>query len=371
MAIEVTCKACGNVAKVPDSAAGGKRFCKLCGYTYMVPAPAMAGGPAVAAMAQGAKACKVCGGPVPPGRRVRAGQGMFWCIACFEKEQARSAADTPAPPASAPSSPRAYTQTRAIAETAFSLATSPPDDDPYPPNRGVADATPSAVKTVEGQRVELDEPVPFKLADEPDPAAPSRRQSAPSTATPPAWPDEVADAEEEDETATALHYPCRVCDFLFVAKEIYTEFDGQFICRTCWKTHGTPTPAGVAPHLLPGVEPAPTPRPRDDNAVFCEMCQETFAPEKLQLMPDGQVLCAKCIRDKRLKDRALARVAERMAQAQGMDMKRERQQSSMRTTLLSVIGGLAGIALLLWQLKVNGILFAETHHGPPIHKTAH
>ena len=159
--------------------------------------------------------------------------------------------------------------------------------------------------------------------------------------------------------------------FSFTQKEVYVEADGDTICKECWKTHeprtSVPSPAG----LPPGLEPAPSPFRETEDAVFCEQCQQIFTPDKLQLLEDGPVLCRKCTNRRKIKLREEARKAKRLAEAFGGAAPRVRGQSSMKSTILSIIAGLAGIGLLLWQLKASGLLFNETHHGPPVVKTHH
>lgn len=312
--IDVTCQACGNISSVPDTAAGARRFCKMCGTPFVVPGGAAPAKPA-APDPSAASLDLLDFGPAPAKKAAPKPGGAF------AASPHPSTAWT-APPVRSDAAPaRQFTQkvgSPAGARTAARPGTAdrkPPEqqDDPY----------------------EVHSDLPYLTQD-------------------------------EDDDPSLLDYPCRVCEKLFLSTAIYAEPDGDTICKMCWRELAH-EPA-VAASALPGaleLAPASARQLPPDGQIFCERCRRILKRDKLHVESDGAVLCANCSRKRKLKLKIEERQAEKLKEMADPAKRRNPvDKQAMVKNGLMVAGAIGALGLLAYTLKSNGIWFEKEK---PVH----
>lgn len=192
----------------------------------------------------------------------------------------------------------------------------------------------------------------------------------------------IASAPERDVTDDefVVYIPCRVCETLFKPTDVYAEPNGQAICKTCWGEVGSTAAArmplaAAAMSVAQGVTLAAPPVVGPPaGAVFCEKCNIVFPPDRLTLTPDGLVLCRNCVRNKRLKDKEIARNAERIAELANAKISKKRgglTPQQRRGQLIKIVLSMNAIAFVMWRLYVAGVLFPPDHKvKPSVHTDA-
>lgn len=164
--------------------------------------------------------------------------------------------------------------------------------------------------------------------------------------------DRWSDSDSEARKSAAIYYPCRQCELLYTAAEVYAEADGEVICRACFTGKGGKPNTEVA--LPAGLEAVPTLAPtenREIEGLFCEMCSKTFPPNKLQMVPTGEILCRLCIRKKARKQKDDKRQAEQLSRiGSGGKMPRKKDDSQLVKTIVTLICALGAIGFLCWNL---------------------
>lgn len=308
MPLRLTCKSCGTPAILPDPPVGKPR-CEMCGAFFKLP---------------GAEAQKKA--------PVKAKAPL----------EAMDALDFGAAPAAA-------IGRQAPGPAARSAPAADPAPVPVPRAEPAARQEPAA-RSAPRAAIPL-EPPPLELLE----VAATASRGKPAGldgldfASPRGGPPASTDAAPID--SQALYYPCRVCDVLFTAPNLYAESDGETICRPCFKEHGPQAqrsgaalPAGL--ELAPAVDPRKSP-----DGVFCEQCKRILSPSQLRLTANGSVLCSSCMRKNRIAEREAKRQAEQLANFRG-DARPPADKNEIIGNALRIVGSLAAIAFVVWRLML-------------------
>jgi hypothetical protein len=162
-----------------------------------------------------------------------------------------------------------------------------------------------------------------------------------------------------------LYYPCRICENLFTAAEVYAEADGETVCKSCWGS--SDARVGVDTGLVSGLAltPAPIPQRHAREDLFCERCNGVFLAKQLTISPDGAVLCRRCGKITAETKRQAEREAKHKAQFSAISTPAPKRRGSTSGNKTAITVGICvlAIAWALYRLVPSEWLHEKSARG--------